>query len=71
MPQDVDAILAGAKKVAANAEAKFPSAGASKVVTPPAKPNDYSHAPYTLASEARDAAEGIKSRRDIQKKALQ
>lgn len=74
-------ILAGAKAAVSHAEDKFPTTGASAVVTPvaPAAKNEYSHAPYSLVKkpgegiveEAKSAGEGIKARMEMERKARQ
>ena len=53
MPQDVESILAGAKKTLGEAEKKFPSA--SPMPATSQTPNEYSHAPYSLVPAARRA----------------
>ena len=52
MPQDINTILAGAKKTLGEAEKKFPSA--PKPATSQT-PNEYSHAPYSLVPAAKKA----------------
>lgn len=67
----VESILAGAKKTLANAN-KFTNsvtgnatdAFAPKKPTAPKIPQSHKDAPYSLASEARDTAAGLKSKSD-------
>lgn len=63
-----DEILAGAKKTLEHAN-EF--AGSLPHHEESAPKHEYSNASYGLAQEARDAAEGIKSRAEMTKKALQ